>query len=1065
MNKFLLKESIEDSALLEMVHPSQKNQLYASYASNYLAKRHIRENSEFELATLMMISERFNVHPQILINEGFWGSVKSFLGLGKDSVQKSNPDPREAEYIADYLETQYGLVDRWKKARSQGASGWQSIKHSFGALGSMFQQGEQVWSKKKAAKLQARAKMAYEDVTGQLSADVLLPMTKDLIKQIKSADLGNPKKGGFPNNPKPGDFRKILIGQESLDGLTSPEKLSGIFGAMLNVKETLQDGIGNGVVAKEDAEKVMEKLVAVLQYYLGTMEDTYQSLENKNIHGKSLIHSHNLDELTKYNRLQFVVEASLMPILLGTDLITEDFVEAQQTMVNKAAEEMQKENPGLVSSDVDPKALTAFLADPKNKEIPDGLDPKKLENMKASVSVVKPLLVALVGAVMAAAGTSMGGSAFGNFTGSPAFKGAMQKLQDNLSSPDGWFKTETWTEAVKEALPLKDGDGATQAYARFKGWAVDENGACPQMMKMSPSELAKTMKEDGVSFPGMKGGTKALFNILGNATGGTVGEVLKGVGGTGSDLAAVFSGGKMEVTKIVTREATKFIKNQVVSTFTGGAATAMLGATATATILATTGTALVLSGVAIAALRKFAKSRKKTMLELVKILEAPFKVPQDAPIQNPEPFEKLGVEPQTGEDEVKTEKPTERFQQSLELVYRALEKKGYNKKEAEEIMELLFDPDGPFPEAREKLTNDKSAQEIMQAHKIIHKSSLVSLLTEEGLPYSDFEELMQKGAEKANVTVPNKKQIANAAVAFNIANGIGDIQELPEEAQESQADQDLVRLAKLIAKMDDEKIELADKLAQEETNHLIDWEEMVSMKKSMRQEIEALQNGKMGMEDMIKAMQEKLDSGEIDYGEALMAAEELEAKLKAVEESSSAQEAELRGEINKLADAFSSASENIDKTGMAMEKLFGVGTLEELFANPDAFVEKVLKKRESDQETVVDDLYEKGLEIAGLQDQLSKANAASSRVKSVKEIFEIMKKFDKMTQGYAKGWDNLSDKKRKKFPKERIPKVQKVMKKEFGVDLEVEDSSVKEESINNQGSLLLERWSKLAGIL
>ena len=685
--------------------------------------------------------------------------------------------------------------------------------------------------------------------------------------------------------------------------------------------------------------------------------------------------------------------------------------------------------------------------------------------MKASVSVVKPLLVALVGGIMAAIGISMGGSALGNFAGSPAFKSAMQKLQDSLSSPDGWVKTETWTEAIKEALPLKDGDGATQAYARFKGWIVDDKGACAEMMKMSPDELAKMMKEDGVGFPGMKGGTKAFFNLLGNATGGTVGEVLKGAGSTGSDLAAVFSGGKMEVTKIVTREATKFVKNQAINVFTGQGATALLSSTAGVTALATAGTALVLSGVAIAALRKFAKSRKKTMLELVKILEAPFKIPHDAPIKKGEAFKELGVDPPTDPKKVDTEGPTERFQQSLELVYRSLEKKGYKKEEAEDIMELLFDPEGPFPEAREKLTNDKSAQEIMQAHKMIHRNSMISLLTEEEMPYSEFEDLMQKGAKKANVTVPNKKQVANAAVAFNIANGIGDIQELPEEAQEAQADQDLVRLAKLIAKMDDENKDIADKLAQEETNHLIDWEEMVSMKKAMGQEIEDLQNGKMGMEDLVKSMQEKLDTGEIDYGEALVAAEELEAKLKAVEESSSAQEAELRGEINKLADSFSKASGNIDKTGIAMEKLFGIGTLEELFANPDAFVEKVLKKRDSDQETVVDDLYEKGLEIAGLQDQLAKANAASSRAKSVKEIYEIMKKFDQTTRGYAKDWDNLSDKKQKRFPKERLPKVQKIIKDEFGVDIEVKDSDVKEESVNNKGSVLLERWSKLAGLL
>ena len=177
--KFILAEAVNDAALIGMVHSEQKNKLYASYANNYLTKKDLKENTEFGLTVLMMLSEKVNVHPKELIQEGFWGSVKDFLGLGKKSVEKSNPDPREAEYIADYLETQYSLVDRWKKARSQGAGGWQSIKHSMGALGSMFQQGEQVWSKKKAAELQARAKMAYEDVVGQLGSDVLLPMTNE----------------------------------------------------------------------------------------------------------------------------------------------------------------------------------------------------------------------------------------------------------------------------------------------------------------------------------------------------------------------------------------------------------------------------------------------------------------------------------------------------------------------------------------------------------------------------------------------------------------------------------------------------------------------------------------------------------------------------------------------------------------------------------------------------------------------------------------------------------------------------------------------------------------------
>ena len=40
---------------------------------------------------------------------------------------------------------------------------------------------------------------------------------------------------------------------------------------------------------------------------------------------------------------------------------------------------------------------------------------------------------------------------------------------------------------------------------------------------------------------------------------------------------------------------------------------------------------------------------------------------------------------------------------------------------------------------------------------------------------------MHNAAKHANVTKPNKKQIEQAAFAFNIANGIGDVSELPDK--------------------------------------------------------------------------------------------------------------------------------------------------------------------------------------------------------------------------------------------------------------------------------------------
>ena len=77
---------------------------------------------------------------------------------------------------------------------------------------------------------------------------------------------------------------------------------------------------------------------------------------------------------------------------------------------------------------------------------------------------------------------------------------------------------------------------------------------------------------------------------------------------------------------------------------------------------------------------------------------------------------------------------------------------------------------------------------------------------------------------------------------------------------------------------------------------------------------------------------------------------------------------------------------------------------------------------------------------------------------TAQRVYGIMKLLTKHIGGDVPKYSKLKKDKKNKY-KEKIPKIQKLIKNEFGFDLEI-----KESSHQTRENLLLERWSQLAGL-
>lgn len=493
--KFILKEAREDRRVLLHSSWRDKRALYNHYASNYVYESDLRGIPKSHVACCMMVAERHGIHPQELINEGIWGSIKNFFKRGEKAAEKKDEtmDVSEEE-IQAYMDSKAGVFKRWEQAKKDGSSTWQSLKHAFGGIGSMFQQGQQVWdiTGKEGAKLQIQAKKGFDKIKDQLESDFLQPIMKDLNTALKDPKLGKPQSGGFPNNPRAADFRHMLYGHTRFQDLEASGEMKGIFGYMLAAKDALQKAVDNVAIDTETANATVKKMVKVLQYYNGALDDSKRSLESRraSMQRGNLLNSYSL-------------ELSMM----GSDYWYREMLKEGDEGENEGGAEVinisdliQGEAPeGADSlSPEDAKALGEFFADPDNNKPPGGLSDKALNNMKAADSALKPLIVACIGAAFAAIGVSMGGNPFGDFEDSYAFTQFMNKLQgvEIRNLPD--TIAEEMTEYTTN-ISVQEGEGFTQMAGRTFGMSNTE------VSNLSMGEFKKLCAEKGLTAQAFEG--------------------------------------------------------------------------------------------------------------------------------------------------------------------------------------------------------------------------------------------------------------------------------------------------------------------------------------------------------------------------------------------------------------------------------------------------------------------------------------------------------------------------------------------------------------------------------
>ena len=173
------------------------------------------------------------------------------------------------------------------------------------------------------------------------------------------------------------------------------------------------------------------------------------------------------------------------------------------------------------------------------------------------------------------------------------------------------------------------------------------------------------------------------------------------------------------------------------------------------------------SGIAIAALRKFAKNRKKTLMaaiDLLKDIEGPIvgsvgvTPPPDPPFE-PDP----NVEPQGIEDQL-----------PLDLYKRTLKDQGYD--DADELAKAQFEDEKMVaglvqdtPPKPQSLTAGYRRQLRVMTEEVARWPQLAGL--NEDIAYDDFTSMTQAIAKNAGLPEPDEKQLGYAAQALNVTRG------------------------------------------------------------------------------------------------------------------------------------------------------------------------------------------------------------------------------------------------------------------------------------------------------
>lgn len=718
--------------------------------------------NKYDKMALLLISEQSGVDPEdILLEKGMWSKIKK---LGKNIGAVVTAPFKAAAAIP-------AAIKKGIEGKKQGATVWQSAKYGLTALPSMFSHGThfgQGEASEKAKAAYAKILKDFENTSNQ--------QLKELVKAAKELESSD-----FPNNARPEDFRTMLYGKEDFAGIETGGDLTGLLGAMLNIRQGMQMFVDNGGDLKV-ANKIVGRMRKMLQYYMGELKDSYQSLENKNLEGQPLLRGS-----TAVSLMDLYYDSNYWYNQVCEGILTEgeDAVSIEGADDKTVAAVQEK------LSNASEKELAAALFDDAGLE---GLDDEHLNSMKLASSALRPILIACLGAAIAAFGWNKGGSLTGDFENSDAMKELMKKFSGDMSPREIPEKIQVAAAEYFDIQEVRPGEGLTQIVQRTKGLTED------QIQNMDMGAFVKMTKESGINPETMAGLMKdpeAGFKILADADPtAKVGDFLKGMG-KGSDALSLSTGVGKKIMKQAAKYALNKAKLETVKLVSASTISKMFMGAALPTILATTGVAIATSGVAVGALRKFAKNRKKTLqyaIDLLTDIEGPIagsvaaNPPDNGPIDQPNPDDVQGLA-----DEL-----------PLDLFKRSLKDKEYEKPEElademfkdEKIIAALVQNTPPKPQA---LTAGYRKELKTMLEAVNRWNKLAGL--QEDVSYDDFSSMVNTVAKNANLPELNDEQMGFGAQALNVTRGVGDVTNLPGPFSKEEFENKIDELEKVIGQM------------------------------------------------------------------------------------------------------------------------------------------------------------------------------------------------------------------------------------------------------------------------
>ena len=719
--------------------------------------------NKYDKMALLIISEQSKIAPrELLLQEGFFDSIKK-LGKG----------------IGAAIASPFKAAAKAKRGKDQGASAWQSIKYGMTALPQLFKHGTHFGQ----GKASENAIAAYQKILSDFENHSNKQL-KDLTAAAKK--LGE---GDFPNNAKPEEFRRMLMGKSKFADVES-EGLGGLLGAMLDIRQAQQQFVDQGGDIKI-ANQIVSRMQKMLQFHMGELHDTYQSLENKNRRNTPLIRGS--------------LSVSLMDMYYDNDY-----------WYGKVCEGLYGENSILIEAQTEPKE--AIVDDPKQAEVLkkaaegksekelagmfsdkglEGLDNKHLSSMKAASSVLRPLLIACLGAVMTGLGLSQGGSMIGDFENSEAFTKMMENLEGTkiIEIPE---KVSQSITSVFTDVSVKPGEGLTQFVGRIAGVSGD------QIQNMSGPKFLMFAKENGItaeSMKGLLGNSSEAFEKLGSMD-GKIADLAPQIGnGTISGDAFNMNLGSTSLKKKIYSWSFKAARNYTIKSVGAGAIGKATMAAALPTILATAGVGIATSGIAIAALRKFAKNRKKTLMAAIELLKPIEGVTIGSPAAD-----EANVGPDSPIEEPEEELETQGIgdELPLDLFKRTLKDKGYE--EEDKLADAMF-KDPNIIKSLVQDTPPKPAsltagyrRELSSMTEAVNRWTQLAGLNED-VAFEDFAGMTKAIAKNANLPEPSDDVLGFGAQALNVTRGVGDVNNLPNEFAKEEFENKIDELEKLIGSM------------------------------------------------------------------------------------------------------------------------------------------------------------------------------------------------------------------------------------------------------------------------